>query len=124
MFVPHYCYPILVGSVNGYHQIGAQYGGYHRIVDQEEIDGKESEYLQAGWRREYLHDIYYKMIMETQHGDSFLTRRERKNVHHCLSWKFLSPNFFLQIVNIFPSSRFIYIKFSSQSHYGTKEKDF
>ena len=47
---------------------------HHRIVDQEEIDGKESEYLQVGWRREYLNDIYYKMIMETQHGDSFLTR--------------------------------------------------
>ena len=48
---------------------------HHRIVDQEKIDGKERECLQAGWRREYLNDIYYKMIMETPHGDSFLTKR-------------------------------------------------
>ena len=48
---------------------------YHRIVDQEEIDGKETEYLQAGWKREYLNDIYYQIIAETPHGDSFLTRR-------------------------------------------------
>ena len=47
----------------------------HRIVDQEKIDGKETEYLQAGWRREYLNEIYYQMIAETPHGDSFLTRR-------------------------------------------------
>ena len=26
----------------------------HRIVDQEEIDGKESEFLPAGWRRDCL----------------------------------------------------------------------
>ena len=47
----------------------------HRTADQEEIDGKESECLQAGWRRECLNDTYYKMIMETPHGDSFLTKR-------------------------------------------------
>ena len=29
----------------------------------------------AGWRREYLNDDYFKMIMETPGGDSFLTRR-------------------------------------------------
>ena len=55
--------------------VGWRLHHHHRIVDQEEIDGKESEYLQAGWRREYLNDIYYKMIMETPHGDSFLTKR-------------------------------------------------
>ena len=55
--------------------VGWRLHHHHRIVDQEEIDGKESEYLQAGRRREYLNDIYYKMIMETSHGDSFLTRR-------------------------------------------------
>ena len=54
--------------------VGWRLHHHHRIVDQEEIDGKESEYLPAGWRREYLNDIYYKMIMETQHGDSFLTK--------------------------------------------------
>ena len=55
--------------------VGWRLHHHHRIVDQEEIDGKESEYLQAGWRREYLNDIYCKMIMETPHGDSFLTKR-------------------------------------------------
>ena len=54
--------------------VGWRLHHHHRIVDQEEIDGKESEYLQAGWRREYLNNIYYKMIMETPHGDSFLTK--------------------------------------------------
>ena len=47
----------------------------HRRVDQEDIDGKESEYLGAGWRRDCLLDNYFKMIEETPHGDSFLTRR-------------------------------------------------
>ena len=49
---------------------------HHRIVDQEEIVGKECRYLNARWRREYLNDDYFKMIMETPGGDSFLTRRE------------------------------------------------
>ena len=48
---------------------------HHRIVDQGKIDGKEREYLQAGWRREHLSDICYKMIREISHGDSFLTKR-------------------------------------------------
>ena len=48
---------------------------HHRIVDQEEIDGKQSEYLPAGWRRDCLNEIYFNMIRETPHGDSFLTKR-------------------------------------------------
>ena len=55
--------------------IGWRLHHHHRIVDQEEIDGRESFYLPAGWRREYLNDYYFKMIMETPGGDSFLTRR-------------------------------------------------
>ena len=55
--------------------VGWRIHHHHRIVDQEEIDGNETEYEQAGWRREYLNDIYYRMIAETPHGDSFLTRR-------------------------------------------------
>ena len=55
--------------------VGWRLHHHHRIVDQEEIDGKESEYLHAGWRRDYLNENYYKMIMETPHGDSFLTKR-------------------------------------------------
>ena len=55
--------------------IGWRLHHHHRIVDQEEIDGRESEYLHAGWRRDDLHEIYYQMIMETPGGDSFLTRR-------------------------------------------------
>ena len=47
----------------------------HRMTDQGNIDGKERKYLQAGWRRECLNDIYYKMIRETSHGDSFLAKR-------------------------------------------------
>ena len=55
--------------------VGWRLHHHHRIVDQEEIDGKESEYLNAGWRRDYLNENYYTMIMETPHGDSFLTKR-------------------------------------------------
>ena len=44
-------------------------------VDQEEIDGKETGDLQAGWIRECLNDICFKMNTETPEGDSFLVRR-------------------------------------------------
>ena len=48
---------------------------HHRIAYQGKIDGVERKYLQAGWRREYLSNICYKMIREISHGDSFLTKR-------------------------------------------------
>ena len=49
--------------------VGWKFLHNHRLVDQEEIDGKESEYLGAGWKRDYLNEYYYKMIAETPHGD-------------------------------------------------------
>ena len=55
--------------------VGWRLHHHHRIVDQEEIDGKQSEYLPAGWRRDCLNEIYFNMIRETTHGDSFLTKR-------------------------------------------------
>ena len=36
---------------------------HYRIADQGKKDGEERKYLQAGWRRECLNDIYYKMII-------------------------------------------------------------
>ena len=55
--------------------VGWRLHHHHRIVDQEEIDGKEDEYQHAGWKREYPNEMYYRMITETPDGDSFLTRR-------------------------------------------------
>ena len=55
--------------------VGWRLHHHHRIVDQEEIDGKESEYLPAGWRRDCLNKNYFNLIRETPHGDSFLTKR-------------------------------------------------
>ena len=37
--------------------VGWKLHHHHRIVDQEEIDGKETGDPQAGWRRECLNDI-------------------------------------------------------------------
>ena len=48
---------------------------HHRIAYQGKIDGVERKYLQAGWRREYLSNICYKMIREISHEVSFLTKR-------------------------------------------------
>ena len=55
--------------------VGWRLHHHHRTVDQEEIDGRGSEYLHAGWRRDVLNELYHQMIMETPDGDSFLTRR-------------------------------------------------